>query len=140
MNANIMTKRIEMTKSEAAAAGKCNSKEFDELKELREMFPDFSITVVKSKSKRVDRFKGLDYDYMKSYIERNKSELLSQFYVLRGLDAEGKKKEALSATASYGEIKMWFLTEFPEIEKLADNVNAIMETTRKKRAEQKKTV
>ena len=49
----------------------------------------------------------------------------------------GKKVE-LAAAATYGEIKMWFLTQFPEIEKLGENVNKIIEEARKAREAQKK--
>lgn len=47
MNANIMTSKIEMTKTEAIAAGRLSSDKFNELKTLREMFPAFQIEIVK---------------------------------------------------------------------------------------------
>ena len=43
----------------------------------------------------------------------------------------------MAAAASYGEIKMWFLTQYPEIEKMGENVNKIIEKTRKARKEMK---
>ena len=49
MNANLLRSTIEMTKNEAAAAGKLNSDEFNELKALREMYPNFKIVITKSK-------------------------------------------------------------------------------------------
>ena len=77
-----------------------------------------------------------DINYMENYIKSHKPELLETFYELRGLDANGKKVE-LAAAATYGEIKMWFLTQFPEIEKLGKNVNKIIEEARKAREAQK---
>ena len=77
-----------------------------------------------------------DINYMENYIKSKKPELLETFYELRGLDANGKKVE-LAAAATYGEIKMWFLTQFPEIEKLGKNVNKIIEEARKAREAQK---
>ena len=150
MNANLMTKKIEMTKTEAKAAGKPNTAEYNTLLELMKNFPGFQIEIVKSAAKKVDRFKGLDYDYMEAYImshskeieielEENNKEtkpILEVFYELRGLDKDGKKI-GMAAAASYGEIKMWFLTQYPEIEKMGENVNKIIEKTRKARKEMK---
>jgi len=131
MNANLMSKKIEMTKTEAKAAGKPNTAEYNTLLELMKNFPGYQIEIVKS-AKKVDRFKGLDYDYMEDYIKSHKSELLEIFYELRGLDKDGKKV-GMAAAATYGEIKMWFLTQFPEIEKMGEKVNKIIEETRKAR-------
>ena len=135
MNANLMTKKIEMTKTEAKAAGKPNTAEYNTLLELMKNFPGYQIEIVKSVRKG-DCFKGLSFDYMEAYIKSHGEEKLAEFYKLRGLDENGKKKE-LAAMASYGEIKMWFLNEFPEIEKMADNVNKIIEETRKARVARK---
>lgn len=137
MNANLFSRKIEMTKTEAKAAGKPNTTEYNTLLELMKNFPGFPIEIVKSAAKKVDRFKGLDINYMENYIKSKKPELLETFYELRGLDANGKKVE-LAAAATYGEIKMWFLTQFPEIEKLGENVNKIIEEARKAREAQKK--
>ena len=137
MNANLFSRKIEMTKTEAKAAGKPNTTEYNTLLELMKNFPGFQIEIVKSAAKNVDRFKGLDTNYMENYIKSHKPELLETFYELRGLDANGKKVE-LAAAATYGEIKMWFLTQFPEIEKLGENVNKIIEEARKAREAQKK--
>ena len=137
MNANLFSRKIEMTKTEAKAAGKPNTTEYNTLLELMKNFPGFQIEIVKSAAKKVDRFKGLDTNYMENYIKSHKPELLETFYELRGLDANGKKVE-LAAAATYGEIKMWFLAQFPEIEKLGENVNKIIEEARKAREAQKK--
>ena len=137
MNANLFSRKIEMTKTEAKAAGKPNTTEYNTLLELMKNFPGFQIEIVKSAAKKVDRFKGLDTNYMENYIKSHKPELLETFYELRGLDANGQKVE-LAAAATYGEIKMWFLTQFPEIEKLGENVNKIIEEARKAREAQKK--
>ena len=137
MNANLFSRKIEMTKTEAKAAGKPNTTEYNTLLELMKNFPGFQIEIVKSAAKKVDRFKGLDTNYMENYIKSHKPELLETFYELRGLDADGKRVE-LAAAATYGEIKMWFLTQFPEIEKLGENVNKIIEEARKAREAHKK--
>ena len=136
MFTNHMTKKIEMTKTEAKAAGKPNTAEYNTLLEQMKNFPGYQIEIVKSAAKKVDHFSGLDYDYMKKYIESHKPELLETFYKLRGRDKDGKKI-GMAAIATYGEIKMWFLNEFPEIEKMADDINDIVEKARKARESKK---
>lgn len=136
MNANLMTKKIEMTKTEAKAAGKLNTTEYNTLLELMNNFPGYQIEIVKTAAKKVDRFKGLDYNYMRDYIKSHNEELLKVFYTLRGLDENGKKV-GMAAAASYGEIKMWFLEQFPEIEGMGEKVNKIIEETRKAREARK---
>ena len=136
MNANLMTKKIEMTKTEAKAAGKPNTAEYNTLLELTNNFPGYQIEIVKTAAKKVDRFKGLDYNYMTDYIKSHNEELLKEFYTLRGLNENGKKV-GMAAAASYGEIKMWFLEQFPEIEGMGEKVNKIIEETRKAREARK---
>ena len=136
MNANLMTKKIEMTKTEAKAAGKPNTAEYNTLLELTNNFPGYQIEIVKTAAKKVDRFKGLDYNYMADYIKSHNEELLKEFYTLRGLNENGKKV-GMAAAASYGEIKMWFLEQFSEIEEMGEKVNKIIEETRKAREARK---
>ena len=57
---------------------------------------------------------------------------MNDLMMLRGLDKDGKKV-GMAAAATYGEIKMWFLTQFPEIEKMGEKVSKIIEETRKAR-------
>ena len=99
---------------------------------------------------KVDRFKGLNYDYMENYIKKHPLEVdvemddgktetksaLEVFYGLRGLDKDGKKV-GMAASATYGEVKMWFLTQFPEIEKMGESVDKIIDAARKARADKK---
>ena len=136
MNANHITKKIEMTKTEAKSAGKPNTDAYNTLLELMKNFPGYEIEIVKSASKKTDRFKGLDYNYMTDYIKSHNKEHLKEFYTLRGLDENGKKV-GMAAAASYGEIKMWFLEQFPEVEKMAENVNEIIAKARNAREARK---
>ena len=152
MYANLMTKKIVMTKTEAKAAGKPNNEEYNTLLDLMKNFPGFQMEIVKSTAKKVDRFKGLDYDYMENYIKKHPLEVdvemddgktetksaLEVFYGLRGLDKDGKKV-GMAASATYGEVKMWFLTKCPEIEEMGDKVNKIVEEARKAREAAKKS-
>ena len=132
MKANLMYSKIEMTKAEAVAAGKLNSEKFNELKALREMYPTFQIVIVKA-AKKGEHFKGLTCKYREDYIKNHKAELLTEFFTLRGKDAEGNAIE-MAAVASYGETKMWFLSQFTEFKAQAEKVEEIVEAARKSRA------
>ena len=110
MNANLMTKKIEMSKTEAKAAGKINSEKFNELNTLRTMYPTFEIEIKASTTKKStkENYKGLTYDYMKKYIAAHDDEqtsIMAEFEMLRGTSEEAK--EALADSASYKEIKEW---------------------------------
>jgi hypothetical protein len=137
MYADLFANAIILTKSEARNAGKPGTETYADLMNLRRDFPNFPIKIAAA-SKKNNRIKGLDYDYMESYIKNHNSALLNDFFELCGKDADGKKKE-LSAAASYGEVKMWFLTKCPEIEAMSDRVNEIVEEARKAREAAKKS-
>ena len=116
MNANLMTKKIEMSKTEAKAAGKINSEKFNELNTLRTMYPTFEIEIKTSTAKKKSDYKGLTYGYMAKYIASHddaEQSIMAEFEMLRGTSAEAQ--EALADSASYKEIKEWFLKKFPAI-------------------------
>ena len=137
MYADLFSNAIILTKSEARNAGKPNFPEYADLMNLKRDFPSFPIKIAAA-SKKSNRIKGLDYDYMESYIKNHKPDLLVEFYELCGKDENGKKKE-LAAAATYGEVKMWFLTKCPEIEAMSEKVNKIVEEARKAREAAKKS-
>lgn len=118
MNANLFTKKIEMTKAEAKAAGKIGTAEFDELKSYMQEYPGFEIQI-KAPAKRKVEFRGLDYNYMRTYIKKHDDEdgtIMSEFNALIALDKKNKVEgaEYLEA-AGYLDVKNWFLKKFPEI-------------------------
>ena len=125
MRAIIETKVIEMNKSEAKAAGHFNSDAFKELNALRAAYPDFRTVVKTTKSK--DNMKGLTVKYMEKYISLHDDEdgtIMAEFRLLRGLDENGNKLEIIEPV-SYGELKMWFLSKYPELERY--DVNTVLE-------------
>ena len=116
MNANLITKKIEMSKTEAKAAGKINSEKFNELNTLRTMYPAFEIEIKASAAKKKSDYKGLTYGYMAKYIashDDDEQSIMAEFEMLRGTSTEAQ--EALADSASYKEIKEWFLKKFPAI-------------------------
>lgn len=135
MKAIIGAKVIEMNKTEAKAAGCFNTEEFHELAALRTAYPEFRIVIKTVKSK--DNMKGLDVPFMEKYISSHDDEdgtIMDEFRLLRGLDQDGNKLEIVEP-ASYGELKMWFLSKYPELERF--DVNAILARAKATREEQK---
>ena len=133
MNANLMTKKIEMSKKEAKAAGKIGTPEFEELKNYMKEYPNFEI-LIKAPAKRKVEFRGLTYEYMKNYIKKNDDEdgtIMAEFNDLIALDKKNKVEgaEHLEA-AGYLDVKKWFLAKFPEIkqykEQHAEKVQKIL--------------
>ena len=55
---------------------------------------------------------------------------------LRGLDESGNKAE-LAGAASVGELRMWFLHQFPEIKDMSTAVNNILARVKEERAAKK---
>lgn len=120
MNANLMTKKIEMSKNEAKAAGKIGTPEFEKLRQYMEMYPGFEVQI-KAPGKRKVEFRGLTYEYMKNYIKKHdneKGEIMAEFRELIAQDKKDKVEgaEHLEATG-YLDVKKWFLAKFPEIKK-----------------------
>lgn len=119
MNANLFSCKIEMTKTEAKAAGKINSEKFNELHTLRTMYPTFEIEIKASAAKKNstrESYKGLTYEYMEKYISAHddeKKSIMAEYEMLRGTTTEAQ--EALANSASYYEMKIWFLKKFPAI-------------------------
>ena len=132
MYADITTSTIFMNKTESKNAGKINTTEYNDLKELRSQFPGFRIEIKTTKSK--DNMKGLSLTYMKKYIEAHDSKEanLKIFYQLRGMDENGKKVDTMRV-ASMGEMKMWFLDTYPEVEDMNKTVDDILAKAKKNR-------
>ena len=134
---NESSKVIEMTKSEYRTAHTYGTPEYDNLQEVRKAYPGFR--VITKERKKIDRLKGLDANYMKNYIIKHDGkdcENWKVFCQLRGLD-ENEEKQELSAAVAFGELRMWFLTAYPEIENISASVDKILENARKARAEKK---
>lgn len=113
MNANLMTKKIEMSKKEAKAAGKIGTPEFEELKNYMAMYPGFEAQI-KAPAKRKATFSGLTYKYMTTYIQSckraDKDTIMAEFVKLTTKSQEDEE------VAGYLDVKEWFLAKFPEIE------------------------
>lgn len=118
MKACIEKKTIEMSKSEAKAAGKINSEKYRELQEYRAAYPGFEIAIIAT-TKRKNAFDKISYDFMRAYIKAHDSDdgkIMSKFYELTAQDKKEKKENSeFLVAASYFEVKKWFLAQYPEI-------------------------
>lgn len=127
---NFTNSTIEISSKYANAASKINSREFKELMNLKKDFPTFTVSVVKSSVRKSNSFKGLTMEYMEEYIKSHDDEgtILDEFNTLCG-----KNDDKISATASYGEIKMWFLNTYPEFEQRRAEIDEIMNRVKRNR-------
>ena len=117
MKINYRNNTIEMSKKFANAAAKFGTAEYHALQEARHDYPNFKVVTVSRKAaKQKESYKGLTYDYMKTYIaahDDDQKSIMTEFEMLRGTSAEAQ--EALAESASYKEIKEWFLKKYPAI-------------------------
>lgn len=112
------THSLVLTKAFAAKAAIFGSDEYKMLQEARRDYPGYKVTVGKSKTKeQKNAFAGLDYNYMEKYIAAHDDEdksIMNEYLDLRGLSEEAKSIQA--GSASFLEIRAWFLKKFPAIE------------------------
>ena len=117
MTINEKKSTIEMSKKFANAAKKFGTPEYKDLQAARRDYPTFKVvTVTRKSSAKKETFKGLTYDYMEMYIEMHDDEnnsAMAEYKMLRATSEEAKA--ALAVSASYMEIKEWFLNKFPAI-------------------------
>lgn len=139
MKVNFMKATIEITATESKTAGNPNSDKYGELIAIRAQFPGYRVEVVKATKKKGDGFNGLTFAKMEKYIKGHDSEgneILKKFYELTGRDENGKKLE-LAVSASYGEVKTWFLSKYPEVDTFRRDIEKEVEEAKKIRAERK---
>ena len=111
------THSLVLTKSFAAKAAIFGTDEYKMLQEARRDYPGYKVTVGKTKNKeQKNAFAGLDYDYMEKYIAAHDKDgsIMAEYQMLRGESEEAKAINARSA--SFLEIRSWFLKTFPAIE------------------------
>ena len=96
---------IEITKAFEKKASIFGSQAYNELATVRRDFPNFKLKI--SESRGSNGFKGMDYDFMRTYISAHEN-------------AEERSKafeKLVELKLSYGEIKQWFISEYPIFEK-----------------------
>ena len=109
------TRSLVLTKSFAAKAALFGTDEYKMLQEARRDYPGYKVTVGKTKEAK-NIYAGLDYAYMEKYIAAHDKDgsIMAEYQMLRGESEEAKAINARSA--SFLEIRSWFLKTFPAIE------------------------
>lgn len=115
---NFNNNTIEITKAFAKKAANPMSAEFKGLMELRNNLEGFEVVVKASskKSSKKDSLKGLNYEFMRQYIERHEGENSDAMVEFTKMTV---KDEDNLAILSYGEVKKWFLEQYPTVAKAA---------------------
>ena len=109
------TRSLVLPKSFAAKAAIFGTDEYKMLQEARRDYPGYKVTVGKTKEAK-NIYAGLDYAYMEKYIAAHDKDgsIMAEYQMLRGESEEAKAINARSA--SFLEIRSWFLKTFPAIE------------------------
>ena len=129
MKLNHLNKTIELTKTENNAASKVGSEAYKALREVRNENPTYTIVVTKRTTNRKSNYRGLNYQFMEKYIKAHDEDetIMKEFNTLRGNNDELSE---LSMSASYVEIKKWFLAKYPAIAEYDQQVSKILNSAK----------
>ena len=133
---NHKNRTIEVTKKFYTAASKYNSEEELLLRGAQQNNPTYKVVVATRKTKST--YKGLDYEFMTTYIKKHddaEKSKMATFLEMRALTAEAIMMDA--APADYLTVKEWFLREFPEIEAFHDKRKQMLANIEKKNEEKR---
>jgi len=133
---NRQNRTIEVTKKFYIASSKYNSEEELLLREAQKNNPCFKVVVATRKA--MSTYKGLDYEFMTTYIKAHDDEnktKMAAFLEMRALTAEAIMMDV--APADYLTVKEWFLNEFPEIEAFHEKRQQMLDNIEKKSAEKR---
>ena len=136
--------RLLMDRTFAKLSANVRSPEYEILQRVRRDYPNYAVVrrEIKKNSGK-ESYRGLTYADMERYIKAHNVDVtvgeetkpaLEVFYELCGRDKEGKKQSQM-AVATYGEVKQWFLIQYPDIENTAKRIRTIMDEARRIRAE-----
>ena len=111
INVNRKNNTIELTKTFEKKASKYGTEEYNDLQAVRRDYPTYKVVVRSSSKKaRKNAMKGLDYDFMRGFIERhdNSEKNMGAFKRMIG------ESEDSVTTLTYGEVKRWFLDQYKD--------------------------
>ena len=120
------THSLVLTKTFAAKAAIFGTDEYKMLQEARRDYPGYKVTVGKTKEAK-NIYAGLDYDYMEKYIKTHdddKQSIMNEYLMLRGKSDDALEIQA--GSASFLEIRSWFLKTFPAIEEFYSKRAALL--------------
>ena len=131
INFNHKNRTIEITKKFDKASSRFGTDEFKALQEAVAFAPMYKVVVKERKTS--DSFKGLPFDFMERYIKNHDENGTKwiEYREMRGYHLNDEEEVMLDGSLTYGEVKTWFLGQYPEFE-------AFNEIRKKKVAEAKK--
>lgn len=132
---NFKNNTIEISSTFAKNASNYGSEAYNALMNAKRDFPTYTVVTVKPTKKNSISFKGLDLKYMEKYITNKSGADSEQMKTFKTLC--GNTDDELAARVSFGEIKVWFLNEHPEIEDARKNVEEIIAKAKKAREDKK---
>ena len=135
---NNKNRTIEMpSKKYATAASKFGTDEYKALQEARRDYPAYRVVTSVRKPRKIE-FAGLTYSYMEKYIASHDDEeqsIMKEYMDLRAMTDAAE--ELLAESASYQEMKDWFLETFPAVVEYHEKRAAALEKTRKNKEEKR---
>lgn len=135
---NRAKRTIEINKTFEKAASRFGSDEYVALTTAIHDNPGFVVKVVSGKVKSSNPYSGLDYAFMKKYIEKHdngEQSIMAKFLELRAQDEQSI--EMGSKSADFHVILDWFLETYPEVKKYHEDREAELEARRQKMAKEK---
>lgn len=129
---NHKERTIEMGKRYALNASKFGTIEYNELQQVRRDYPEYKVVTKSTRKSEKCAYSGLTYKFMEKYIKAHDDEegtILAEYNDLRAKSDEAIELGAESA--SYMEIKDWFLKKFPAIADFHKKREAILANTAK---------
>ncbi len=115
---NEKKRAIELTTAEANKAFQYGTTEYEDLQNVRRDYPRYKVQVIKVRKK--DPLKNLKLDKIQKYVATHDDEQRTktkELEILIGKFEHDDNDIKLDQSASFVEIKGWFLKSYPEIEK-----------------------
>ncbi len=129
---------IVMDRGFAKAAENVYSEEYERLQAVRKDYPNYQVIVSSPIKKNANKktYKGLNYDYMRTYIITREKE--NKEAVLNELDELILMSKCQGYGLRYPVIKRWFLAKYPEIAEYG--MDYLKEKVAEKEAQEKNNI
>ena len=112
---NYAERKIVLSSAFAKKAFTHGTDEYRQLQAVRNDYPDFVLKTRQFKTNtKQERYRGLNYDFMRDYIRQRENEEIAQ-PVLDELEQMIGISKCHSVGKRYPTIKAWFLKRYPEI-------------------------
>ncbi len=112
MTINEKKMTIELTAAEMKEARKFGTQMYNALQAARRDYPSFRTAEIKSKRSKA-AFAKLTLNEISDYVEKNGSDKQKSDFAF----LTGKNTDEYIKSASFFEVKSWFLSQFPELKK-----------------------